>query len=238
LARENVVSEQISVATRLPTADPWAGGSLGGPCNPVKVGYPICNCNSRGENRMNRRPYAATAMILSLAAVFSLPAVAGAQQGDDMSKMPGMKAMPGMKMQMDTAKSPAGAAAAKIGNLDLSGGYVRAMLPGQPVGGGYVSIHNGGGSDDRLVSVESPTAGKVELHEMTMQGDVMKMRELKDGIAVPAGATVTLSPNTLHMMFKQVKTPFKKGAVVPVTLSFEKAGAVDLSLPVVSAQGK
>lgn len=171
------------------------------------------------------------AAILCSVAAFSMPGVAGAQQADDMSKMPGMK------MQMDTAKAPGGAAAAKIGVLDLSGGYVKAMLPGQPVGGGYLTIHNGGSSDDRLVSVKSAEAGKVELHEMTMQGNVMKMRELKDGVIVPAGATVSLSPNTLHMMFKQVKTAFKQGGTVPVTLTFEKAGAVDLSLPVTSAKG-
>jgi copper(I)-binding protein len=184
------------------------------------------------------RLHSVTVVTLSFVAAFSLlPIGAGAQQSNDMSKMSGMKAMPGMKMQMDVAKSPAGAAAAKVGDLDLSGGYVKAMLPGQPVGGGYVIIHNGGGSDDRLVSVKSAAADKVELHEMKMQGDVMKMRELKEGILVPAGATVALSPNTLHMMFKQVKTPFKQGAVVPVTLTFEKAGPVDLSLPVTSPQG-
>lgn len=178
------------------------------------------------------RPRLIAVAIFSSIAVFSLSAAAAdAQQADDMSKMPGMK------MQMSTAKAPVGAAAAKLGDLDLSGGYVKAMLPGQPVGGGYVTIHNGGGNDDRLVSVKSSDAAKVELHEMKMEGDIMKMRELKEGIAVPAGATVSLSPNTLHMMFKQVKTPFKQGATVPVTLTFEKAGAVELALPVTSAKG-
>jgi copper(I)-binding protein len=184
------------------------------------------------------RLHVVIAVTLSLVVGFSLlPVSASAQQSDDMSKMPGMKAMPGMKMQMDAGKSPAGSATAKVGDIDLSGGYVKAMLPGQPVGGGYVIIHNGGGSDDRLVSVKSSAAGKVELHEMKMQGDVMKMRELKEGIAIPVGATVALSPNTMHMMFKQVNTPFKQGAVVPVTLTFEKAGPVELSLPVTSPQG-
>jgi copper(I)-binding protein len=184
------------------------------------------------------RLHVVAAVSLSLIVGLSLlPVVANAQQSDDMSKMPGMKAMPGMKMQMDAEKAPAGSATAKVGDLDLSGGYVKAMLPGQPVGGGYITIHNGGGGDDRLVSVKSSSAGKVELHEMKMQGDVMKMRELKGGIDIPVSATVALSPNTMHMMFKQVKTPFKQGAVVPVTLTFEKAGPVELSLPVTSPQG-
>lgn len=168
-------------------------------------------------------------MILALAVSASAD-LSQAQQSDDMSSMPGMK--------MSMAPAPAGSASGKIGTLDLSNGYVKAMLPGQPVGGGYVTIHNGGGTDDRLVSISSTEAGKVELHEMTMQGDVMKMRELKGGIAVPAGATVTLSPNTLHMMFLKVKSPFKQGGSVSVRLTFEKAGALDMTLPVTSPQGK
>jgi copper(I)-binding protein len=200
-------------------------------CNPSAGSYPITQSQNLPRRFFMRHFRPVIAAMLCSVAAFSMPGIAGAQQADDMSKMPGMK------MQMDTAKAPGGAAAAKIGVLDLSGGYVKAMLPGQPVGGGYLTIHNGGSSDDRLVSVKSAEAGKVELHEMTMQGNVMKMRELKDGVIVPAGATVSLSPNTLHMMFKQVKTAFKQGGTVPVTLTFEKAGAVDLSLPVTSAKG-
>jgi periplasmic copper chaperone A len=135
------------------------------------------------------------------------------------------------------APAPADGATAKVGDLDVSGGYVRAMLPGQPVGGGYITIRNDGKADDRLISVTSASAGKVELHEMKMENNIMKMRELKDGVAVAAGSTVTLSPNGLHMMFQKVKAPFKKGGSVPVTLVFEKAGSVELSLPVKSVQG-
>ncbi|MDK4737616.1 MULTISPECIES: copper chaperone PCu(A)C [unclassified Rhizobium] len=177
---------------------------------------------------MNRK-FAAALLISATTLSFSAVAVM-AQQSDDMSKMPGM--------HMDAGKAPAGSAAAKLGDLDISGGYVRAMLPGQPVGGGYITIHNGGSSDDRLTSVTSAAAGKVELHEMKMQGEVMQMRELKEGVAIPAGATVTLSPNSLHMMFKKVKTPFKQGGTVPVMLMFDKAGMVDINLPVVAPNAK
>jgi uncharacterized protein YcnI/copper(I)-binding protein len=154
--------------------------------------------------------------------------------GMDMSSMPGMdmSAMPGM----DKAAASEGGAA-KAGDLNISGGYVRAMLPGQPVGGGYLTIHNGGTAAERLVTVTSPAAGKVEMHEMKMDNNVMQMREVKGGIAIPPGATVTLAPSGLHLMFKQVKTPFKQGGTVPVTLTFEKAGAIDLVLPVTSPQG-
>ena len=176
---------------------------------------------------MNRN-YAA-ALLMSIGA-FSL-SVVGAMAEDSGA----MKSMPGM--HTDTGAAPSGSATAKLGDLDISGGYVRAMLPGQPVGGGYITIHNTGKTDDKLTSVTSSAAGKVELHEMKMEGEIMKMREVKGGIAIPAGATVTLAPNTMHMMFKQVKMPFKQGGTVPVMLMFDKAGMVDINLPVVSAKG-
>ena len=136
------------------------------------------------------------------------------------------------------AMAPADGASVTIGDLELTGGFTKAMLPGQPVGGGFITIHNSGHHDDRLVSVSSPSAGEVQLHEMAMQGEVMKMRALDDGIAIPAGETVSLQPGGLHMMFMAVKEPFVEGKTVNVTLTFEKAGTVDVSLPVISASGK
>jgi len=172
----------------------------------------------------------------AIGATHAEDAAAPAAHGHDHMTGMNMDGMAGMDM---SGEAPADAnGAARAGDLVISGGFVKAMLPGQPVGGGYLTIRNGGTAADRLVSVTSPAAGKVELHEMTMNDNVMKMRELKDGIAVPAGATVTLAPNGLHMMFKQVKTPFKAGTSVPVTLTFEKAGAVEVALPVTSPQGK
>ena len=175
---------------------------------------------------MNR--YLVAALLMSAAAL-SLSTSSAIAQSNDMKGMAGM--------HMDAQGAPSGSAVGKLGDLDISGGYVRAMLPGQPVGGGYITIHNTGKTADKLTSVTSSDAGKVELHEMKVDGEIMKMREIKDGIAIPAGATVTLAPNTMHMMFKQVKTPFKKGGTVPVMLMFEKAGMIDLTLPVVSAKG-
>lgn len=176
----------------------------------------------------NNRTQVNAALVSIVAFLLSGPGVV-AQQSNDMNNMAGM--------QMAPVMASGAAAAIKAGDLDLSGGYVKAMLPGQPVGGGYLTIHNGGSTADTLISVSSPAAAKVELHEMTMKDNIMRMRELKDGIVIAAGATVTLSPNTLHMMFKQVKVPFKQGGTVPVTLTFEKAGAVDLALPIASARG-
>lgn len=126
----------------------------------------------------------------------------------------------------------------KLGDLELSAGFARAMLPNQPVGGGFVTIKNSGSTDDVLIAAESPSAGYMELHEMAMVGDVMKMRPLKDGIPVPAGQTVELKPGGLHMMFMKVSEPFVEGAKVNVKLTFAKAGSVELVLPVGPARGK
>ena len=72
----------------------------------------------------------------------------------------------------------------------------------------------------------------VQLHEMTVVDDVMKMGEVPGGIVIPAGETVALAPGGLHIMFMNVPAPFAEGDTVPVTLTFEKAGSVDLELHV------
>lgn len=125
----------------------------------------------------------------------------------------------------------------KLGDLEISGGAAKAMLPGAKVGGGFLTIKNGGAAADRLVAVESPVAGRVEIHEMAMEKDVMKMRKLDDGVAIPAGETVELKSGGLHLMFMQVSKPFAEGETVPVTLVFEKAGKVDTTLTVGTAGG-
>ncbi|WP_027486437.1 DUF1775 domain-containing protein [Allorhizobium undicola] len=133
------------------------------------------------------------------------------------------------------APAPAEAAQAQTGALSLSNGYVKAMLPGQPVGGGYVVIANSGKQDDRLVSLSSPAAARVEMHEMAIENNVMKMREVKDGFVIPAGGKLEMKPGGYHLMFQQVKEPFKAGGKVPVQLTFEKAGTVSMELPVTPA---
>ncbi len=121
------------------------------------------------------------------------------------------------------------------GDLQITGYWTRAMLPGQKVAGGYVTVANKGGSDDRLVAVATPMAGRGEIHEMAMVDDVMKMRPLPDGLPIPAGETLELKPGGYHLMFMAVETPFQEGDMVPVTLTFDKAGDVSLTLPVMPA---
>lgn len=145
--------------------------------------------------------------------------------------------MSGMNMAGMSATSGASAHddVVKVGDLDMTGAFTKAMLPGQPVGGGYLTIKNNGKADDTLVSITSSAAAVVEMHEMAMQGEIMKMRRLDGGIAIPAGKTVELTPGGLHLMFMKVKEPFKVGATVQATLTFEKAGKVDITLPVEAA---
>ncbi|MEG4645683.1 DUF1775 domain-containing protein [Paracoccus sp. P2] len=118
-----------------------------------------------------------------------------------------------------------------LGDLALSGGFSRATPPGAPVAGGFLTIANGG-DEDRLVAAHADFAGRTEIHEMAMEGEVMRMRELPDGLAIPAGATVELKPGGYHLMFMELKQPLVEGETVNVTLSFEKAGEVSLPLAV------
>lgn len=118
------------------------------------------------------------------------------------------------------------------GALEIAGAFTRATLPGAPVGGGYLTITNTGDEDDRLVDVIGTVSDRVEIHEMAVVNDVMTMRQLPDGLPVPAGETVTLAPGGFHLMFMQLNTSFIEGETVTVTLVFEKAGAVDVALKV------
>jgi len=122
-----------------------------------------------------------------------------------------------------------------LGPINISVPFARATLPNAPVGGGFMTIENTGTEADRLVSVTTDVAAKSEIHEMSMDGQVMKMRALTDGLEIPAGETVTLSPGGSHLMFMGLKGAFVEGQTVNVTLTFEKAGTVELALPVLGA---
>ncbi|MEY4524159.1 MAG: hypothetical protein RIR27_1235 [Pseudomonadota bacterium] len=119
---------------------------------------------------------------------------------------------------------------AKVGSVQIENAYTRATVPGQQVAGGFMKIENKGAAD-QLISASSPVSGEVQLHEMAMDGNVMKMRQVKD-IAVPAGGAVELKPGGLHLMFMNIKAPLTAGETVPVKLKFAKAGEVEVKMPV------
>ncbi|WP_375308479.1 copper chaperone PCu(A)C [Bradyrhizobium sp. A11] len=120
----------------------------------------------------------------------------------------------------------------KAGDLVISQAWSRATPGGAKVAGGYLVIENKGTAPDRLVGVSADIAGKSEIHEMAMDNGVMKMRALDKGLVVEAGKTVKLAPGGNHLMLQELKGPLKQGDKVPVTLQFEKAGKVAVSLDV------
>ena len=119
---------------------------------------------------------------------------------------------------------------ASVGSIKVENAYTRATAPGQQVAGGFLKIENKGAAD-QLVSASSPAAGEVQLHEMAMDGNVMKMRQVKD-IPVPANGSVELKPGGLHLMFMNIKAPLAAGETVPAKLKFAKAGEVEVKMPV------
>jgi copper(I)-binding protein len=103
--------------------------------------------------------------------------------------------------------------------------WARATAPGAQVAGGYMVIRNQGAAGDRMVSASSPASARVELHVHINDNGVMKMREVP-GYDVPAKGAFELKPGGAHLMFTDIKRPFKEGEKVPVKLKFEKAGEV------------
>ncbi|SIO22025.1 DUF1775 domain-containing protein [Vannielia litorea] len=119
-----------------------------------------------------------------------------------------------------------------LGALEITAPAAAATLPNQPVAGGFVTITNTGAEDDVLVGASSAVAGRIEVHEMAMEGDVMKMRALAEGLAVPAGETVTLKPGGYHIMFMDLAGPMEAGTSAEVELEFRDAGKVVVTFPV------
>ncbi|MEZ5958895.1 MAG: copper chaperone PCu(A)C [Hyphomonadaceae bacterium] len=102
---------------------------------------------------------------------------------------------------------------------------------GVDVAAGYLTITNSTGAPDHLLSATSPRAQRVEVHEMSMDGAVMRMRAL-NRLEIPAHGTVRLGPGGNHLMFFGVSEPFAQGQDIPVRLVFEHAGVVEVTLPV------
>jgi periplasmic copper chaperone A len=120
----------------------------------------------------------------------------------------------------------------KVGALVIETPWSRATPGGAKVAAGYVRITNGGATPDRLVGGTAIVAGKFEIHEMSMQGDVMRMRPLDTGLEIKPGQTVELKPGGLHLMFMDLQRPLKEGETVKGTLVFEKAGTVEVDYAV------
>ncbi|WP_409188562.1 copper chaperone PCu(A)C [Bradyrhizobium sp. RDM4] len=128
--------------------------------------------------------------------------------------------------------APIRAEEVKAGDLVISQAWSRATPSGAKVAGGYVTIENKGTAPDKLLSVSAEIAGKADIHEMTTENGVMKMRPLDKGLVIEPGKTVKFAPGSYHLMLQELKAPLKQGDKVPVTLEFERAGKVAVSLDV------
>jgi copper(I)-binding protein len=128
--------------------------------------------------------------------------------------------------------APARAQEVKAGDLVITQAWTRATPNGAKIGGGFLTIENKGSTPDRLIGGSTDAASKIEVHEMAMKDGVMTMRPLDNGLTIDPGKTVKLAPGGYHLMMFDLKNPLKQGETVPVTLKFEKAGEVKVSLAV------
>jgi periplasmic copper chaperone A len=127
-----------------------------------------------------------------------------------------------MKLLVLLAALVAMPAAAQI---KIDNPWARATAPGAKIAAGYMVIRNGGAPADRLIGASSPAAERVEMHVTIKDGDVFRMREVK-GYDIPAKGSFELKPGGAHLMFVNIKAPFKEGQKIPALLRFEKAGEV------------
>ncbi|TMJ02167.1 MAG: copper chaperone PCu(A)C [Alphaproteobacteria bacterium] len=125
----------------------------------------------------------------------------------------------------------------QVGPIAIDHPWTRATPKNAPVAGGYLKITNTGTTPDRLVGGSTNVSKRLELHEMKMDGGVMKMREVRDGLELPPGATVELKPGSYHIMMMDLARPLAKGDKVKASLTFEKAGKVDVEFAVEAIGG-
>ena len=146
---------------------------------------------------------------------------------------------PAPGVRLVAGRSAAPAAATTANGLVVEGAWARATPGGAKVAGGYVRVRNTGREPDRLVAASIPVAKRGEVHEMSMDGGVMRMREVEGGIAIPPGASIELKPGGLHLMFMDLDGGLKEGQTVKGTLVFERAGIVPVEFKVggIGAQG-
>jgi hypothetical protein len=119
-----------------------------------------------------------------------------------------------------------------VGSIHISQPWSRATPKGAAAGAGYMTITNKGTAADRVNCVSSDASAQCQIHTMTMENGVMKMRPVEGGLEILPGQTVTLKPGGLHIMLLDLKHPLEAGGTVKATLKFDHAGTVDVEYPV------
>lgn len=118
-----------------------------------------------------------------------------------------------------------------LGPIEINGPWIRASVPGQVNGAGYLQLKTTASTPDKLLSAQSESATAVELHTVITENGVAKMQQVQ-GIAIPANGEVNLAPGGYHIMFLQLTAPFKQDTTIPVVLKFEKAGEIRVNFTV------
>src|ERR1700722_18758706 len=143
----------------------------------------------------------------------------------------------GLAGALALAALPLAAAAARaadydVGSIHITQPWARATPKGASAGAGYLTVTNNGTAADRLTCAGSDAAAQCQIHTMTMENGVMKMRPVEGGLEIKPGETVTLRPGSDHVMFVNLKHPLETGNSIAATLQFEKAGTVKVEVPV------
>ena len=121
-----------------------------------------------------------------------------------------------------------------VGSIHIAQPWSRASPKGAKAGVGYMTITNNGTTPDKVSCVSDDSSAQCEIHSMTMEGGVMKMRPVEGGLEIKPGETVTLAPSGFHVMFRELKHPLEQGKTVKATLKFDKAGSVDVEYPILA----
>jgi periplasmic copper chaperone A len=130
------------------------------------------------------------------------------------------------------AAIPAQAADYDVGPIHIATPWARATPKGASTGAGYMTVTNKGSAPDRVSCVSDDASAQCQIHSMTMDNGVMKMRPVEGGLEIKPGETVTLAPGGFHIMFVDLQHPLEQGQSVKVTLKFDHAGTVDVDYPI------
>lgn len=165
---------------------------------------------------LRRGPMAALIMLMALSVALVAVACGGDDDEDD----------------ANGDSTPAVTDGTKVGNLTISGEWVRPTT--NEVSAAYLTVHNSGEAD-ALVKASTPLTSTVQLHEVITEGSSSKMQEKPGGFPVPADGMLELKPGGFHIMMMDLKAPIEIGQTVSLTLTFEKAGEVAIEAPVKAA---
>ncbi len=144
----------------------------------------------------------------------------------------GLGAVAGLSAVSSSFVVPVQAADYDVGSIHISQPWARATPKGASTGAGYMTVTNKGATPDRVSCVSSDASAQCQIHSMTMDGGVMKMRPVEGGLEIKPGETVMLKPSGFHIMFVELKHPLQQGQTIKATLKFDKVGTIDVEYPV------